>query len=144
MKTILSILLLVLALGAQAQTQTIRVPLNISVDIPLPASTNNVTTITNNYFVTVTNASTALVPLPTDAVDAKLGIRLIRFVSAPPTFTFTNFGPSAFTTLYWSNPAGFKLNFPTDSVWWLGPMPTNQLRGAVLIEAVGNEYWLTP
>jgi hypothetical protein len=139
MKTFLLLLANLLALGIQAQT--VRVPILLSADIPLPPSTN-ITYVTNIFIIT--NASTLLIALPNDAVDAKLGPRLIRFVSSPPIFTFTNFAPSAFTTLYWSNPAGLSLRFQTNNVFWFGVIPTNQVRGALLIEAVGNELWLTP
>jgi len=68
----------------------------------------------------------------------------IGIPSAEPAFTFTNFASGSFATLYWSNPAGLHLGFPTNKVFWMGAVPTNQLRGAVLIEAIGSELWFTP
>ncbi len=150
MKTaLLTTVLALTSLTLTAQTSTtVRAPVVSFVEIPVQPATivTNVTNvfITTNVTVIVTNAPTPFTTITSDVIDQKLGERLMRFVDRPQNFTFTNFSPGTFTTLYWINPAGFKLNFQTNNVWWLGAIPTNQARGAVLIEAVGQEFWIEP
>jgi len=147
MKTLFLTSLVALAsLTVSAQT-TIKAPVVAYVEIPVQTNNNSIfitTNVTNVYMSTNAPAQAPLVTLTSDVVDARLGARLIRFLGTPPNFTFTNFAPGSFLTLYWSNPAQFPITFPTKGVWWMGQMPTNQARGAVLIEKMGDEYWITP
>jgi hypothetical protein len=173
MKKLLLVIALFIAAYAQAQTIRVPIDMsfelpiqsgtngtiiinNITTNIYLTITTNvevtvldqRVTTntyVTNITFITqiTTNASTDLVTITNNVIDPKLGIRLFRIISSPSVFTTSNFSPSSFTTLYYSNPSKFKLVWPTGT-WWLGPMPTNQARGAVLFENVNGELWATP
>jgi hypothetical protein len=141
MKTLLFIFFLAIC-SVQAQT-TAHVPVNMYIDVPLLPVTN-ITIVTNVYYITVTNSPTGLTMLTSDRVDATLGPRLVSIVKSPPTFVFTNFTSGLFSTLYIQNPGAFPMTFQKQNVLWFGPIPTNQVRGAILIEAVGTELWCTP
>lgn len=167
------LLVLFLFIAACAQAQTMRVPIELSFEMPIPTNgtviinqivTNVYQTITTNVEVTVldqrvttntyvtnitfvtqitTNASTAIVTLPNNVINPKLGTRLLKIITGPTTFTTANFGNDTFTTLYFKNPSKFQITWPTGT-WWLGQMPTNQARGAVLFENINGELWATP
>lgn len=121
MKTLFSICVLLLSLAANGQS--LKLPLYV--DVP------------------IVSKSSALIPITTDSIDPLMGLRLIRFVSGPAHFTLTNFVNDAYTTLYYVNPNGLSLNFPTNIVWLNGPAPTNQVRGAILLESINGEIWAT-
>jgi hypothetical protein len=127
---------------------TTNVYLTITTNVDVTVLDQRITTntyVTNITFITqiTTNASTDIVTLQDNVINPKLGIRLLKNITGATTFTTSNFSPSMFTTLYFRNPSKFQITWPT-GIWWLGPMPTNQVRGAVLFEVIGSELWATP
>lgn len=158
MKTLAALFLLVCL---TAFGQTVKVPINLTAEIPLLGTNvyvtivTNITYVTTNVYVTnlfVTNVTqvinmisppTTITPMANDIIDTRLGTRMIRVMSAPANFSFDNWAPNLYATLYWQNPNRLPLRWPTNVIW-LTPAPTNQDRGAVLFEQVGKEMWATP
>ncbi len=135
-------LLLCAPLIASAQT-TRRVPVQMVngafvVDVPVIVQTNIVNNTTN-----IVSKPAPLMRLSSNVIDATIGTRLIRFVNSPSEFSTSNFADGIYTTFYWVNPGKFRLTFPDNWVWLNGVAPTNQPRGALLLESVNGEIWAT-
>lgn len=170
MKTILSLCLALFAFTAHAQKITIPVDLQLSFELPEQTNSGNVvwnittnivvtnifiTNITTNTYVITTNSYSyvtnivsgggvsKLVPMTDDIIDPRKGSRLLKLITGPTTFTTSSFAQDAITTLYFINPQRHMMTFPPQAVW-MGGVVTNQVRGAILIENVVGQLWLTP
>lgn len=168
-------LLLSLSLHAEKITLPAELKLQTELTFDLPDQTNattvvivtNVTVINTNVYYIVTNVyttinittniaitqvmngssgATPIVILSDNVINPDLGTRLLRNFAVPTTFTLGSFkGTNNFTTLYWRNPNRQRITWPAGIIW-NGAIPTNQIRGAVLLEYVvsDNQVWATP
>lgn len=126
-----SLCLLLFNSSAIAQSVTVPVQLAATVTIPAPVQTNY-------YFINPNLLP--IVTLTNNVIDPAIGVRQFRLVIAPTAFLTAAFQTNSYVSFYWANPQKQAITWPTN-IFWLGPPPTNEVRGAVFLELLNGEIW---
>jgi len=153
---LLAALAALLALALPLHAQQAAVP--VTFYVTMPVQTNGATTIVTNVYVTVTNVfyttqTTVITNVVGDRLSANMTNNvlasppprtdLIKDITGPTTFTLGAFPPGSLFTLTIRNPSSFPITWPAAGLFPLGPMPTNEVRSAVIFAEVRGEVWVS-